>query len=254
MKQFMNLSNFWLLNVRIERKEVRKMRRQETMQEKILIVDDESMILNMLKLHFTSKGFLVYTAADVKEALQKLEIQPDLILLDINMPGMNGLDFCQMIRSEVSCPILFVTARVEEQDIINGLMVGGDDYITKPFHMEELMARVQAHLRRENRAMQKPEAKFAQELVINYSNRSVTIKGVNLKFSNKEFEVIRFLSMNPNQVFDRETIYEKIWGFDGAGDSIVVKEHIRKIRNLLAKYTDRIYIETVWGVGYRWKS
>ena len=115
---------------------------------KILIVDDEQSILDMLKLQLELEGYIVYSAINAKEALDKLSHSPDIILLDINMAGMNGFDLCSFIRNFVSCPILFLTARVSEQDKINGLMVGGDDYITKPFSVNELLARISAHLRR----------------------------------------------------------------------------------------------------------
>ncbi len=159
---------------------------------------------------------------------------------------------CQLIRGHISCPILFLTARVTEQDVIKGLSVGGDDYITKPFSMDELLARISAHLRREERKGIAENLRFDEELIIDYNSRTVFYGKEQLDFSNKEFEIIRFLSQNASMVFDRETIYEKLWGYNNEGDSIVVKEHIRKIRNKLLVYTDKNYIETVWGVGYKW--
>lgn len=222
------------------------------MQYKILVIDDEKMILNMLKRNFEMEGYSVLTAESAKEALKQLEYHPDIILLDINMPGMNGMELCGLIREHITCPILFLTARVSEQDKVNGLMVGGDDYITKPFHMNELLARVIAHLRREERRLAAANIRFGGKLMIDYNSHAVFWEKKQLDFSKKEFEIIRFLSMNAGMVFDRETIYEKLWGYDGEGDSIVVKEHIRKIRNKLAVYTDKQYIETVWGVGYKW--
>lgn len=219
---------------------------------KILIVDDEQSILDMLKLQLESERFVVYIANSAKEALDILSCSPDIILLDINMIGMNGLDLCASIRDFVSCPIIFLTARVSEQDKINGLMVGGDDYITKPFSMNELLARISAHLRRENRSHNKTKSRFSEELIIDYSDRSLYIKGHRIELSNKEFEIIQLLSTNAGQVFDREKIYEIIWGFDSNGDSVVIKEHIRKIRLKFAQFTDKTYIATVWGVGYKW--
>lgn len=219
---------------------------------KILIVDDEPSILDMLKLQLESEGYVVYTAINAKEALDKLSNCPDIILLDINMSGMNGLDLCVSIRDFVSCPILFLTARVSEQDKINGLMAGGDDYITKPFSMSELLARLSAHLRRENRSHKKTKNKFSEELIIDYSDRSLYIKNNRIELSNKEFEIIQLLSANAGQVFDREKIYEIILGFDSNGDSTVIKEHIRKIRSKFSEYTEKAYISTVWGVGYKW--
>ena len=219
---------------------------------KILIVDDEQSILDMLKLQLEFEGYTVYVASNAKEALDNLSYSPDIILLDINMSGMNGLDLCVFIRDFISCPIIFLTARVSEQDKINGLMAGGDDYITKPFSVNELLARISAHLRRERRNHNKAKSKFSEELVIDYSDRSLYIKGNKIELSNKEFEIIQLLSSNAGQVFDREKIYECIWGIDGNGDSIVIKEHIRKIRLKFSKFTDKVYITTVWGVGYKW--
>lgn len=221
------------------------------MKYKILIIDDEEMILSMME-KCLGEEFSVYTAENAKKALELLNVIPDIILLDINMPEMDGLELCQLIRGHISCPIIFLTARVTERDVIKGLSVGGDDYITKPFRMDELLARISAHLRREERKGTAENLRFDEELIIDYNSRTVFYSREQLDFSNKEFEIIRFLSQNAGMVFDRETIYEKLWGYHGEGDSIVVKEHIRKIRNKLSVYTDINYIETVWGVGYKW--
>lgn len=221
------------------------------MKYKILIIDDEEMILSMME-KCLGEEFSVYAAENAKKALELLNVIPDIILLDINMPEMDGLELCQLIRGHISCPIIFLTARVTERDVIKGLSVGGDDYITKPFRMDELLARISAHLRREERKGTAENLRFDEELMIDYNSRTVFYGKEQLDFSNKEFEIIRFLSQNAGMVFERETIYEKLWGYNGEGDSIVVKEHIRKIRNKLSVYTDKNYIETVWGVGYKW--
>lgn len=221
-------------------------------KQKILIIDDEEMILSMLKTCLQAEDFLVYTADSAKKALELLSAAPDLILLDINMPGMDGLEFCRHVREHISCPILFLTARVTERDVVTGLSAGGDDYIMKPFRMEELLARIRAHLRREERKTRSADLKFDEELLIDYNARAVFWGGQELDFSKKEFEIIGLLSRNAGMVLDRETIYERLWGYDGEGDSIVVKEHVRRIRNKLAEHTEKNYIETVWGVGYRW--
>ncbi len=218
---------------------------------RILIVDDEEMILSMMR-KCLKENFLVYTADSAKKALELLDRMPDIILLDINMPEMDGLELCRHIREHVACPIIFLTARVTEQDVVEGLSAGGDDYITKPFGMDELLARIAAHLRREERKSAAAKLRFDEKLVIDYSGRTVFCGEEKLNFSNKEFEIIRLLSRNAGMVFDRETIYERLWGYDGEGDSIVVKEHIRKIRNKLSACTGKNYIETVWGVGYKW--
>ena len=220
---------------------------------KILIVDDETEILEMLALQFELEGYLVYTADSARVALEKLSDMPDIILLDINMDGMDGLELCAAIREYVAAPILFLTARVSEADKINGLTAGGDDYITKPFSMQELLARVEAHLRREERRLVKTRGRFSEEMVIDYGKREVAIKGMAVELSNKEFEIIRLLSRHTGQVFGRDRIYELVWGIDGNGSDEVIKEHIRKIRLKFSAYTENNYIETVWGVGYRWK-
>lgn len=222
--------------------------------KKILIADDEADIVAMLKSFFESRGYLVLGAANGLEALEKAEQGPDIILLDINMPDMDGMEVCRRIRDFVSCPILFLTARIEDADKVQGFAVGGDDYIVKPFSLAELEARVAAHLRREIRHGNGAVIKFSGDLSIDYSQRLIYIKDMPLVLPKKEFDIVELLSQNAGQVFDKERIYEKIWGYDGAGDSSVVAEHIRRIRSKLQKYTQRAYIETVWGCGYKWKK
>lgn len=190
------------------------------MKYKILIIDDEEMLLTMLKKCLQAENFLVYTADSAEKALELMSVSPDIILLDINMPQMDGLELCQYIREHISCPIIFLTARVAEQDIIKGLSVGGDDYITKPFRIEELLARILAHLRREERKNKSSSLKFDKELIIDYNGRNVFWGEQPLIFSNKEFEIIQLLSQNAGMVFDRETIYERLWGCDSEGDSM----------------------------------
>ncbi|MDQ0086933.1 DNA-binding response OmpR family regulator [Paenibacillus anaericanus] len=222
------------------------------MQTKILIVDDEIDIVNLLRDYFEIIGYFVLTAKNGTEALDQAGKEPDIILLDINMPAMDGLEVCKIIRNHVSCPILFLTAKIEDADKINGFRVGGDDYIVKPFSIDELGARVAAHLRRETRNQTKSKVNFAGDLVIDYGERTVSYKHEPLSFAKKEFDIIEFLSMNSGQVFDKERIYECIWSFDGKGDSSVVAEHIRRIRAKLSMVGGMSYIETVWGVGYKW--
>lgn len=221
------------------------------MPPKILFVDDEESICNMVKLHFQTEGYLVYTASDCDEAAKALSHQPDLILLDINMPDENGLEFCKKIRNHVDCPILFLTSRITEQDEIVGLSAGGDDYITKPFSLAGLSARVKAHLCRENRAKH-GRTRMCGELFIDYAGRCVYCHEEIVPFSKKEFDIIEFLSIHAGQVFDREKIYERLWGYDAEGNSDILKEHIRRIRLKLAQVTEKNHIETVWGCGYKW--
>lgn len=224
------------------------------MQYKILIADDDAELVKMLKSYFELKGYEVLTAADGAEVLGRVQREPDIILLDINMPRMDGLEVCRTIRDKVSCPILFLTAKVEEQDRVNGLMMGGDDYILKPFSLRELEARITAHLKREERSRSRSEYRFCRELCIDYSARSIQVKGHTLELTPMEYEIAEFLSMNPGQVFDRERIYEKVCGWDAEGDSRVITELVRGLRRKIAAYTDTEFIETVWGMGYRWKK
>ena len=222
------------------------------MQYKILIIDDDTGLLKMLKRYFEIKRYEVLTAKNGTEGLDKIKLQPNIILLDINMPKMDGIELCRRIRDKVSCPILFLTARVEEQDIVNGLSSGGDDYILKPFSLKELDARITAHLKREERSKDRSECCFQGELSIDYKAKTVQIHTANLELTKLEYAIIEFLSMNPGMVFDKERIYEKVSGFDAEGDSRVITELIRRIRNKFQKYTKTEYIETVWGMGYRW--
>lgn len=224
------------------------------MMKKLLIVDDEEMLTELLADHFTTIGYLTFVANNALDALDLLTEQPDLILLDINMPDMDGFSLCKQIRNHVVCPIIFLTANITEQDKINGLGIGGDDYITKPFSLMELSARVEAHLRREQRNKMMPSILSSQGLIVNTSERKVYYNKEEIVFSKREFDLIEFLLSNANQVFEKETIYEKIWGFDAEGDSNVIKEHIRKIRAKLSKNTGKEYIETIWGMGYKWKK
>lgn len=222
------------------------------MKYKILLVDDEKDIVKLLQDYFEIQDYMVYTAYSGKEALDKLEIKPDIILLDINMPQMDGMELCKRIRNFVNCPILFLTARIEEQDRINGLMIGGDDYILKPFSLDELGARVLAHLRREERRAYKEEMKFCGGIVIQYSERSVFINTQEVNLTKTEFDILEFLSLNKGRIYSKEQIYEKLWGFDKDGDSSIITEHIRRIRSKIGTYYDGVVIETVWGVGYKW--
>lgn len=224
------------------------------LKNKILLVDDERGIVTMMKNYFEMSGYQVYSAYNGKEAIEKVACQPDIILLDINMPEMDGISVCQRIREHITCPILFLTARIESRDKIIGFQAGADDYIVKPFDIDELGARVEAHLRREQRKQGQSIVRFFNELGIDYLKQEVTVNGDLIQLSKKEFEIVELLSMNAGQVFDRERMYEAIWGIEGNGSSDTIMEHIRKIRSKLSEYTQHNYIDTVWGVGYKWNG
>lgn len=224
------------------------------MQYKILIVDDDKELLRMLTDFFEIRKYSVFTARSGNAALKMAELNPDIILLDVNMPQLDGIEVCRRIRDKVSCPILFLTARADEQDRVNGLLSGGDDYILKPFSLKELEARITAHLKREERHRTKSEYRFQGEFLIDYTKKTVQIGSHCLELTKLEYEIIEFLSMNPGFVFDKERIYENVCGYDAEGDSRVITELIRRIRKKIREQTEKEYIETVWGMGYRWKK
>ncbi len=224
------------------------------MQYKILMVDDDTEMLKMLRNYFEIKQYTVTTTENGREALEKIKMNPDIILLDVNMPQMDGIEVCRQIRDKISCPIIFLTAKVEEQDRVSGLLSGGDDYILKPFSLKELEARIVAHLKREERHKVKSEYRFLGDMMIDYTAKKVQIGEDYLELTKLEYDIMEFLSMNQGQVFDKERIYEKLCGYDAEGDSRVITELVRRIRNKIAEYTDVEYIETVWGMGYRWKK
>lgn len=223
--------------------------------KKLLIVDDEADIRILLKEYLELEGYQVLVAASAKEAEKALAKEPDLILLDVNMPGTDGLFWCEQIRSFLQIPILFLSARTEEEDRIKGFKAGGDDYILKPFSMEELSARIEAHLRREERKEQGKAEKreYIQDgLKVDFTGYRILKNGKDIGLTKMEFQIAELLVTNKGQVFTKESIYEKVRGFDGEADPAVITEHIRRIRIKLGADKEHEYIETVWGVGYRW--
>lgn len=225
---------------------------KRTKKQKILIADDEQGILQLLRDYFEMQDYQVIEAVNGVEVLEKLSREPDLIILDVNMPFLDGFEVCERIRAHVSCPVLFLTAKIEEADRIRGFMSGGDDYILKPFSIDELGARVEAHLRRENRKKTDGAVRIFDRLAIHYEERSVYYGEQPVALTKTEYGLVELLSLNPGQVFSKDQLYEKVRGFDGDADSSIVTEHVRRIRGKIGRYTDKTYIETVWGVGYRW--
>lgn len=221
------------------------------MAYRILIVDDEIEVVTMLQSFLLRNGYQVSCASNGAETISKVAEQPDLILLDINMPQMDGIEVCKAIRKVVSCPIVFLTARDQDTDKIEGFAAGGDDYIVKPFSLAELGARIEAHLRRDRRSKDIQRKVFG-DITIDYSSREVFVRGERLHFNRKDFDIVQLLSLNRGQTFDRAKIYDRVWGLEGNGDDIVIMEHIRKIRLAFAKAGCESCIETVWGIGYKW--
>lgn len=226
------------------------------MRYRILVVDDEEEIVSFIQEAMEDEGYEVLTTYNGDDAIQVAMLnKPNLILLDVMLPGRSGFEVCQAIRDVVSCPIVFLSAREREIDRIKGLTVGGDDYLLKPFGIKELKARVLAHLRREERNQLEPRSHVLRygDLIINLKDYTVIFHNETLPFTRLEFEIIQLLASHYGQVFNKEQIYEKVWGMDADGDSSTVTEHVKKIRHKLSIMDpERQYISTIWGVGYKW--
>lgn len=218
--------------------------------KKILVVDDEAGIRSLLKEFLEMENYLVYTAKNGMEAMEGLKYQPNLIILDVNMPDMDGYTVCEKIRDYVDCPILFLTARTQEEDRVNGFKAGGDDYIVKPFGMDEMLARVEAHLRREERKTSNSSVYISRDLTVDFSGHQVLLEGKDAGLTRTEFSIVELLITHSGQVFEKEHIYQQVRGYDGEGDASIIAEHVRRIRQKIDKKSK--HIETVWGVGYKW--
>ena len=227
------------------------------MDRKILMVDDEKNIVDIIAFNLKKEGYTVITAADGEEGVQKaMEENPDLILLDIMMPKLDGYEVCKKIREKKNTPIIMLTARAEELDKVLGLELGADDYVTKPFGVRELMARVKANLRksvvREEAPEQAPAGKgnFGK-LDINPDRYEVRKDGRIIDLTVREFELLKYLSAQKGQVFSRETLLEKVWGYEYFGDVRTVDVTIRRLREKIEDDPGKpVYILTKRGVGY----
>lgn len=213
----------------------------------------------LLKDELEAKGHEVLTAYDGQTGIDLSQKQPDLIILDIMMPGIDGFEVCRTIRDDVLCPVIFLSARQSETDKIRGLTLGGDDYITKPFGLHELLAKIEANLRRERRsqylnAENKRSKLYFEKLCLDMRERTVRVDGKDIELTKREYDIVELLALHAGQVFSREQIYEKIWGFDSEGNSSTVVERIKKIRAKFSAAADKEYISTVWGIGYKWNK
>ncbi len=226
--------------------------------KKILIIEDERSIAELERDYLEIEGFEVKLKCDGNSGLEAIEEEEfQLILLDLMLPEMSGFDLCKTIRKKTDIPILMVTAKNEDIDKVRGLGLGADDYIVKPFSPSELVARVKAHLARYDRLIRKdnPEDEVhIRELTINRSSRQVFIQGKEVQLRAREFDLLTFLAIHPNQVFSKEHLFERIWGIDAMGNTSTVTVHVRKIREKIeSDPADPAFIETVWGAGYRFK-
>ena len=227
--------------------------------EKILVVDDDVNICELLRLYLEKEGYTVSIVNDGESAVKSFgEIQPDLMLLDIMLPRLDGWQVCREIRKFSDKPIIMLTAKGETADKINGLDMGADDYVTKPFSPSELVARVKAHISRYERLVGSTALKNdvieIRGLKIDKTDRRVYVDNEEKVFTNKEFDILCFLASNPNKVFSKDELFSKIWNMDSIGDIATVTVHIKKIREKIEFDTSNPqYIETVWGVGYRFR-
>ncbi|NDL66418.1 response regulator [Anaerotalea alkaliphila] len=229
------------------------------MRERILVVDDERAITDILKYNLEREGFDVSTAEDGEEGLSHYRsLQPDLLLLDIMMPKMDGLQLCKTVRGESAVPIIMLTAKAEEVDKVLGLEFGADDYITKPFSMRELVARVKANLRRTSLDRDKKEnvdlLDFGQ-LQLNLDRYEVRKRQEVLELTVREYELLKFLAVRKDQIFSREQLLEQVWGYEYYGDVRTVDVTVRRLREKVEDdASSPEYIQTKRGVGYYFKS
>ncbi|MGG5736653.1 MULTISPECIES: response regulator transcription factor [Bacillus cereus group] len=218
---------------------------------KVLVVDDESDMRQLVGMYLDNFGYEWGEAENGKEALQKLENDHyDFVVLDIMMPEMDGLSVCKEIRKTSDVPIIFLTAKGEEWNRVNGLRMGADDYIVKPFSPGELIARMEAVLRRYTKQEQQEEIQFGP-ILINEKSRRIETDGQVVSLTVKEFDLLYFLCQHNGQVFSREQLLEKVWGYDYAGSTRTVDTHVKTMRLKLGESGN--YIQTVWGVGYKFE-
>ena len=215
----------------------------------ILVIDDEIEICNLIKNALRKQNYKVTiknSAMDIdKEELDKF----DLILLDVMMPTIDGFTLCKTIRDEVDCPIVFVTAKTMEEDVLEGFSIGADDYIKKPFSILELRARVEAHLRRENR--EKQQVLSTNGLKFNLKSKEIYFYDKKISLTKSEYQICEYLAKHRGQVFSLEQIFIEVYGYDKDSDNSCIREHIKNRRAKITKYVENP-IETVWGIGYKW--
>ena len=224
--------------------------------KKILIVDDDKNICELLRLYLEKDGFRTLVAHDGEQALQCAQINnPDLILLDIMMPILDGWQVCREIRKNSNVPIIMLTAKGETFDKVLGLELGADDYITKPFDSKEVVARIKAVLRRtgdEDKAESIREVRY-DKLRINITNYELEVNGEQIDTPPKELELVYHLASNPNRVYTRDQLLDEVWGFDYYGDSRTIDVHVKRIREKLEGVSEKWSLKTVWGVGYKFE-
>ena len=222
----------------------------------VLVVEDDKNIAELLQMYLEKEGYAVTVAHDGGAGLSKFRaIQPDLVLLDVMMPVMDGWAVCRAIRSESQTPIIMLTAKGETDDKVTGLRTGADDYITKPFEMREVLARIEAVLRRtsDKTAETKSRRLSFDKLTIDMDAFELIVDGKKVDTPPKEMELLYYLASSPNRVYTRNQLLDEVWGFDYFGDSRTVDVHVKRLREKLETVTAIWSLKTVWGVGYKFE-
>lgn len=223
-------------------------------KSKVLIIDDDSNICELIRLYLEKEGFEVKSSYDGISAIKVFkEFAPNLVVLDIMLPGADGWQVCREIRKKSSIPIIMLTAKGETFDKVLGLELGADDYMVKPFEPKELVARVKAVLRRYNRNEAVDEEIVYPNFFISRSNYTLKINGESMEIPPKEFELLYFLATNPNRVFTREQLLDNIWGYEYFGESRTVDVHIKRLREKINSEGQTWQLKTIWGVGYKFE-
>jgi DNA-binding response OmpR family regulator len=224
------------------------------MPRTILIVEDDKNIADLLRLYLEKEEMACHVAGDGLAGLEKFQqVQPDLVLLDIMLPGMDGWSVCRKIRETSKTPIIMLTAKGELEDKVSGLEMGADDYITKPFEAKEVVARIHAVLRRFGEEEQLEKRLSFDKLVVNLDSYELLVDGRRVDTPPKELELLFHLASSPNRVFTRNQLLDEVWGFDYFGDSRTVDVHIKRLREKLEGVSDQWSLKTVWGVGYKFE-
>ncbi len=231
------------------------MERKDRMAVSVLVVEDDKNIAELLQLYLEREGYAVTIASDGGQGVSKFRaISPDLILLDLMLPVLDGWGVCRAIRAESQTPIIMLTAKGETADKVTGLKNGADDYITKPFEMKEVLARMEAVLRRSGRSTEKkPNRLIFDKLMIDMDAFELTVDWKKVDTPPKEMELLFHLASSPNRVYTRNQLLDEVWGFDYFGDSRTVDVHIKRLREKLEGVSDQWTLKTVWGVGYKFE-
>ena len=225
------------------------------MATKILIVEDDNNIADLLRLYLEKESYEVCIASDGGKGVEQFRrFQPDLVLLDLMLPVLDGWGVCKTIRAESKTPVIMLTAKGETEDKVNGLKIGADDYITKPFEMQEVLARIEAVLRRSGNVPEKNERRLVfDKLIIDMDSFELTVDGKKIPTPPKEMELLYHLASTPNRVYQRNKLLDEVWGFDYFGDTRTVDVHIKRLREKLEGVSDQWSLKTVWGVGYKFE-